>query len=142
MASKRHTRLPRRERRLALVVDDDPDARELACYTLVVQGFDVVEASNGRDALELLLVADRLPQIILLDLHMPVMTGWEFLVARRTHPHIASIPVLITSGSGERLRSEVCALDAVVDYLPKPLDLEQLRGKLAANTRSSRPSMH
>jgi CheY-like chemotaxis protein len=75
---------------------------------------------------------------VLLDLHMPVMPGWEFLVARRAHPDIASIPVLITSGSGEHLRSEVCAFEDVIDYLPKPLDIDVLRGRLAVTSRSRR----
>ena len=81
-----------------LVVDDDPDVRVLLEMCLVLEGFDVMTASNGRHAL--LRLNEMHPALILLDLMMPVMDGYTFLEERRRDPQLSSIPVvIITAGA-------------------------------------------
>jgi two-component system chemotaxis response regulator CheY len=102
-----------------LVVDDDPDIRELLVSVLSDDGYEAESARNGRDALEVL---DRWPaDLIVLDLMMPVMDGWTF--ARRMKEKWA-IPFVVLSAATdvERHAQEIGAADVI----PKPFDLERL----------------
>jgi CheY-like chemotaxis protein len=78
-----------------LVVDDDPSVRERLRSTLERQGWSVVEAVNGRDALTKVMHGP--PRAILLDLNMPVMDGFQFLHDLREKPGCADIPVIVFS---------------------------------------------
>ena len=79
----------------ALLVEDDAVTREMMARTLVKEGWEVSEASNGREALDIL--ADLSPQLILLDLMMPVVDGFEFLTALRARPECQHIPVIVVT---------------------------------------------
>jgi signal transduction histidine kinase len=103
--------------RSVMLIDDDADARALVGWTLRDRGYDVVECSDGRDALERLRGACR-PDVIVLDLVMPVMDGWEFRVEQKGDPALAGIPVIALSGDSS---SKAAAIDADA-YLVKPLD--------------------
>jgi len=108
-----------------LVVDDHEDTRSFLRVMLEDEGIGVVEAEHGKAALELLVSRPDLePCLIVLDLEMPVMSGWEFLAIARTYPDLADIPVVVTSGS--EAKSEALDHGAVVDYLAKPVDLRRL----------------
>ena len=97
--------------------------REMVCQALKLAGFDVMEASSGGEALDLLR-SNAWIGVILLDLKMPDMDGWRFRLAQRTDPRLAAIPTVITTGAP---LSEVldCDLKAA-DYLLKPVGLEHL----------------
>ena len=95
----------------ALVVDDDPLAREIMVRLLVAEGFAVREATNGREALAC--IAERRPRLVLLDLEMPVMDGGEFLHALRQHPEWRTVPVLVVTAQ-DLGPSERAALDGAV----------------------------
>ncbi len=107
--------------RTVLVVDDDSGVRELLTRSLSFEGFDVMEAANGQDALTQLRTGRR-PGVIVLDLRMPVMDGWAFRVAQRADPRIARIPVVILSGADAHRFQEIEAVAA----LEKPVSLSQL----------------
>jgi len=109
-----------------LIVDDDCDARELVGRALSKTGMRVTEATNGLEALRLLLSQTPLPSVMLVDLEMPVMAGWEFLEARSSYPRLATIPVLISSASGDIRTTNPRTHGAVAGYLPKPVDLTAL----------------
>jgi two-component system, cell cycle response regulator DivK len=79
-----------------LLVDDYPDAREMYCEYLEFSGFDVVEAANGLEALER--AAEESPDIILMDLSLPIMDGWEATRRLKADPRTASIPVVALTG--------------------------------------------
>jgi CheY-like chemotaxis protein len=109
-------------RRLILVVDDDPDLRELLALALTTDDVEVACAGNGREALGLL--DQRRPDLILLDMRMPVMDGWEF--SRRLDRRADRPPVVVVtaaSDSAERAR-EVHA----EAWLGKPFEVEDVRG--------------
>ena len=104
-----------------LVVEDNDDVREMMAVTLELEGHEVTTAINGRDALNQLRAGHR-PCVILLDLMMPVMNGWEFRRALESDPVLKTVPVVIVSAATAEL---IQATDAAA-YLPKPLDMEQL----------------
>jgi CheY-like chemotaxis protein len=103
------------------VVEDDVDTRDMLGKFLELEGFQVEVASNGKQALDRL-AAGVHPCVILLDLMMPVMDGWQFRREQARHREIAEIPVIVVSAAGRERMTEI---DANA-YLSKPVDLEQL----------------
>jgi two-component system response regulator MprA len=81
-----------------LIVEDDRDIRECIADALEVEGYSVALAGNGREALEKLRAGVR-PELILLDLLMPVMSGWEFRHEQLADPLLSGIPVVVVSAS-------------------------------------------
>jgi CheY-like chemotaxis protein len=108
---------------LVLVVDDDPDIREMIGQALELEGWSVVGAANGEEALRVARVGPR-PDVILLDLMMPVMNGWEFIDEQRRDSVLSTIPVVLISGD-ERL-TEKAGKARVAGFLKKPMDLVEL----------------
>jgi CheY-like chemotaxis protein len=106
-----------------LVVEDEDTIGQVLTETLADEGFEVRRAQNGCEALEVL--GSWLPQLILLDLMMPVMDGWTFRAAqRRLDGGAAVVPVIILSAAREAsVRSD--ELDAV-EALSKPFELNQV----------------
>ena len=93
--------------RLLLVVDDDPGIRDSLADLLHDEGYVVMTAVNGQDALTRLRASDSLPCVILLDLMMPVMSGPEFYHEMRNDPALADIPVVVISADGNaRLKAQ------------------------------------
>jgi two-component system NtrC family sensor kinase len=109
------------ERKVILLVEDDYSIREAVYDILEGEGYDVVQAENGREALERLR-AGAPPDLIVLDLRMPVMDGWEFRAAQKNDPNLATIPVLAVSADGSA-KAEAIAAEG---YLRKPLSTSTL----------------
>lgn len=86
---------PGSQHKSILVVEDDLQALEALADLLESSGYEVERAQNGREALDVLGSSNARPCLILLDLSMPVMDGWEFLRSQRARPAIASIPVIV-----------------------------------------------
>ena len=109
--------------RKLLLVEDDRDLREALCQLLNDSGYDVVCAENGREALEYLAGAPP-PCVVLLDLMMPVMNGWEFRAEQSKNQRISDIPVVVVTADG---RADLKALAlGVDDYLRKPIQIDRL----------------
>lgn len=106
-----------------LAVDDDYDVLLALQDVLEMEGYRVIPARSGREALDLLHRGLR-PALILLDLMMPDVSGWEFLAEQRQDVELARIPVVVVSGQGLSTR-EVASL-GVAGYLKKPVDLDEL----------------
>jgi CheY-like chemotaxis protein len=107
-----------------LVVEDDPDALEALGDLLESHGYAVISARHGAEALELL-GRSPLPRLIVLDLLMPTMDGWEFRRRQKNDPRIAHIPVVVVSASSAAKPIEA---DTV---LRKPVDIDRLLETIA-----------
>ena len=79
-----------------LVVDDDADIRHSLTEILVDEGYDALTAGNGREALSMIR-ANHLPSLIVLDLTMPIMDGYEFLIEQRRDDALAGLPVVVVT---------------------------------------------
>jgi CheY-like chemotaxis protein len=104
-----------------LVVDDDADIRDSLREVLEDEGYSVVCLSNGREALDYLKKTAPHPCVILLDLMMPVMDGWQFRREQKQDPAIADIPLVVITATGKR----PVLIDAA-ELVMKPLDLNRL----------------
>jgi CheY-like chemotaxis protein len=104
-----------------LVVDDDQDIRDSLREVLEDEGYEVACVANGREALDYLKAAPTKPCVILLDLMMPVMDGWQFRKEQKQDPDIAAIPLVVITATGKRQ----VLIDAA-DLVMKPLDLNRL----------------
>lgn len=107
-----------------LLVDDDPSIREVLAELLEDEGYTVARATDGADALRLLRQQQEPPCLILLDLMMPTMNGWEFRDAQRRDPALAPIPVIAISAHAD-IELAAAQLDAA-GCLAKPVDIERL----------------
>jgi CheY-like chemotaxis protein len=106
-----------------LLVEDDKDIREAVSAVLESEGYTVLTAGNGKEALAIL---DRgQPCVVLLDLMMPVMSGWDFMDEVKKNKRLEDIPVVVVSAYSER-RAE-----GVRRVLKKPLDVNQLLAAVA-----------
>jgi CheY-like chemotaxis protein len=123
---------PTRPRAPVMVVEDDPDQREAVILALESEGYAVVAAESGVEALESLESGLR-PCMILLDLMMPEMDGVHFRKAQLASATLAEIPVVVVSAFGQLTRAKHLQ---VADYLPKPLDFDRL---LAVIERVTQP---
>jgi CheY-like chemotaxis protein len=104
-------------RRTVLVVDDDEMVRESLALALELEGYATVRACDGIDALLALRTGAR-PDVILLDLEMPLMPGWEFRERQLADPDLATIPVVVVSSSPRAVSAD--------RRLQKPFDLDAL----------------
>jgi CheY-like chemotaxis protein len=104
-----------------LIVEDDADLREMMAQLLTLEGFRAATATNGQDALNYLKHGQQ-PDLILLDLMMPVMDGWEFRKRQTADPAIARVPVVVLSAVDPTRSTD---LDAAA-ILKKPLDFDRL----------------
>jgi chemosensory pili system protein ChpA (sensor histidine kinase/response regulator) len=121
---------------LVMIVDDSLTVRKITSRLLTREGFDVLTAKDGLDALQLL--GERVPDAVLLDIEMPRMDGFELAKTMKADPRLAHIPVImITSRTAAKHRARAQEL-GVDGYLGKPYQedelLRQLRGVLALHT--------
>jgi CheY-like chemotaxis protein len=106
-----------------LIVEDDPALREALSQVLADEGYGLASARDGLEAVNYLKKGNR-PDVILLDLSMPVVNGWEFRMFQKRDPDLARIPVvLVTAGSYSR--EDVAWLEPS-DLIHKPVDLARL----------------
>jgi CheY-like chemotaxis protein len=106
-----------------LVIEDDPDAREVISEILRADGHRPVEAADGREALKSLHAGLR-PGLIILDMLMPGMDGWQFRRAQCADESLAKIPVVVVSGARAARNSAI--LGGAVAFLSKPVSPEAL----------------
>jgi CheY-like chemotaxis protein len=107
-----------------LVVDDDPDVLDATRFVLESAGYNVSTAANGAEALDRL-HNEATPCVILLDLMMPVMNGWEFRAEQAQDPKLATIPVIVVTGAGRMAPAAATFLGAAW-LLEKPVALPLL----------------
>ena len=106
-----------------LVVDDDPSIRRMIVAALKRDGYSFLEAANGRDALDIM--RSEHPDVVVLDLMMPILSGWDVLQERQNEDELKRIPIIIVSANRDpelatAVDSGICA------FLPKPFDIGAL----------------
>ena len=106
-----------------LIIEDNATTREALTTLLEGVGYGVTGAANGREALDYLRQAEP-PCVILLDLSMPVMSGWQFRREQRHDPALAPIPVVVLSGESDLPR--IAASLGVAGHFPKPVEFGEL----------------
>lgn len=121
-----------------MIVDDDNDVRSALAELLEEEGFSVVGAPNGLEALARLRAGMVHPAVILLDLMMPGMDGWDFRSEQMRDPELANVPVVVVSASGfspESIRTQF----RPAAYVEKPIERTALLDVIRAVVRSGPP---
>jgi two-component system, OmpR family, phosphate regulon response regulator PhoB len=121
-----------------LLVEDEPSQREVLTYNLQAEGFHVVSAENGEDAL--LLVSEVLPDVILLDWMLPNVSGIEVCRRLKLRPETRGVPIIMLSARSEevdRVRGLETGAD---DYIIKPYSVVELIARVRAALRRTRPA--
>jgi two-component system, OmpR family, phosphate regulon response regulator PhoB len=126
-------------RATVLLVEDEPSQREILRYNLEAEGFEVVAASNGEEALER--VAEGLPDLILLDWMMPHVSGLEVCRRLRAKPETKGIPILMLSARSEEVDKVRGLETGADDYVIKPYSVAELMARLRAHLRRARPAV-
>ena len=112
-----------REAAVVLVIDDDRDARSAMRTLLEENHFGVVEADDGKDAIHYLTSDKPEPALIVTDLAMPDMTGWEFVNILQAYVRLSIIPVLVVSA--HQLHDQPVRDDGVLEFFSKPVEPER-----------------
>ena len=112
-----------------LVADDDRDIVDLVRYNLQKEGFAVLTAGNGTAAVE---QASQLPDLIILDVMMPGLNGWEVMKKLKAAPRTANIPIVFLTAKSSEV-DEVLGLElGADDYLLKPISIPKLLARVRA----------
>jgi len=114
-----------------LIVDDAPEVRMLVGRFLAVKGFDVVEAADGIRGLATAL--EERPDVVLMDLNMPVMDGFRATRQFRAHPELADVMVIALTAEDDAASREAIFAAGCDAFVRKPIDFEQLMSKLTPN---------
>lgn len=112
-----------------LVVEDEPNLRKLIKTNLAASGYEVVTAADGEEGLSL--TQEIKPDIVLLDIRMPGMSGWDVLIALKTNPKVKKVPVIIMTASAPE-ESEQYKMRSMraAGYLVKPFGVDVLLDKV------------
>lgn len=111
-----------------LVVEDEADIRNLIVLTLQFNGFQVEEAANGEEAVEK--ASDLTPDLILMDIRMPKMTGYQACQILKNQPHTKNIPIVFLSAKSQDAEIQTGLDLGAAEYLVKPFDPAQLPDKI------------
>lgn len=107
-----------------LIAEDEPDIRDLIAFTLRFAGHEVVAVSNGEEVLEALPL--QRPDLVLMDVRMPRMTGFEACVQMKATPQLKDIPVVFLSAKGQEAEIQEGLRAGAVEYLLKPFAPDEL----------------
>ena len=113
-----------------LIAEDERDIRDLVAFSLKFGGFDVVQAANGAEAVERALV--EFPDLILMDVRMPKMTGYEACKALKAMPAMQHIPVVFLSAKGQESEIQQGVEAGAEEYILKPFAPDELTKQIKA----------
>jgi DNA-binding response OmpR family regulator len=105
-----------------LVVDDSPTIRRVVCSILERQGYDAAQATDGEDALEVLVSGEVKADLLLVDFVMPRLNGYQLCRELRARPDLAAMPVVLMSAKGDRIREQFVSQTGALDAITKPFD--------------------
>jgi len=113
-----------------LIAEDERDIRDLITFTLRFAGYEVVSASNGEEAVSQAL--QEIPDLILLDVRMPRMTGYEACAKIKENQKTKDIPIVFLSAKGQETEIQAGLNAGAVEYLLKPFAPDQLTSRIQA----------
>jgi CheY-like chemotaxis protein len=113
-----------------LIAEDERDIRDLVTFTLGFAGYEVVAASNGEEAVNL--ARQEIPDLILMDVRMPRMTGYEACAVLKADEKMKDIPVIFLSAKGQDTEIQTGLQAGAVEYLLKPFAPDQLTERIQA----------
>ena len=113
-----------------LIAEDERDIRDLITFTLRFANYEVVAASNGEEAV--ILARKEIPDLILMDVRMPRMTGYEACAAIKAEPNLKNIPVIFLSAKGQDSEIQAGLQAGATEYLLKPFAPDQLTARIQA----------
>jgi DNA-binding response OmpR family regulator len=113
-----------------LIAEDERDIRDLITFTLGFAGYKVVAAANGEEAVNL--ARQEMPDLILMDVRMPRMTGYEACALMKADPKMKDIPVIFLSAKGQDSEIQTGLQAGAADYLLKPFAPDQLTARIQA----------
>lgn len=125
------------KKRRVLLVDDDVNTRTMIGMFFGEIGWDVEEASNGREGVDA--AVSNPPDLIVLDCDMPVMTGPDALVILHKNPKTIGVPVLMVTARGTLDDVEACLSRGATDFVQKPLDLKRFMEKVEKIVPAPKP---
>jgi len=114
-----------------LVVDDDPNARDIVRMYLEAKGYRVSTAADGKEALAKL--EEVRPELVLLDVMMPGMDGWEVARVIKNHPQFASVRLVMLTARSDFTDKQEGLRSGADDYIVKPIRLEELGERVEKN---------
>ncbi len=112
-----------------LIAEDEPDIRDLVAFTLRFSGYDVVAVGNGEEALTA--ARNEMPDLILMDVRMPRMTGYEACEKMKADPELSKIPVVFLSAKGQESEIRTGIEAGAAEYLLKPFAPSELTERVA-----------
>jgi len=113
-----------------LIAEDERDIRDLITFTLRFAGYEVIAASNGEEATAL--AKQEIPDLILLDVRMPRMTGYEACTVIKADERLKNIPVIFLSAKGQEAEIQAGLQAGATEYLLKPFAPDQLTTRIKA----------
>jgi DNA-binding response OmpR family regulator len=113
-----------------LIAEDERDIRDLITFTLGFAGYEVVAAANGEEAVNL--ARQEIPDLVLMDVRMPRMTGYEACAAMKADAKLKDIPVIFLSAKGQDSEIQTGLQAGAVEYLLKPFAPDQLTARIQA----------
>lgn len=112
-----------------LVVDDEPDILMSVSQTLEIFGYNTVKAKNGQECIEKLCEMKNNPDLVLLDIMMPEISGWDIAAKIKDNPDWKKIPIVFLTAKGDTMSIGMGNLTAE-DYIIKPFDIKDLKQRL------------
>jgi DNA-binding response OmpR family regulator len=113
-----------------LIAEDEPDIRDLVAFTLRFAGYEVITANNGEEAVQV--ASHMLPDLILMDVRMPRMTGYDACRAMKAIPSLRETPVVFLSAKGQESEVQTGLEAGAEEYLLKPFAPDQLTDRVRA----------
>ncbi len=111
-----------------LIAEDEPDIRELVAFMLRFAGYEVLAASNGEEAVEA--ATHNIPDLVLMDVRMPRMTGYDACRIMKANPDLRDIPVVFLSAKGQESEIQSGLEAGAEEYLLKPFSPDELTNRV------------
>jgi DNA-binding response OmpR family regulator len=114
-----------------LIAEDERDIRDLITFTLTYAGYEVLQATNGEEAVKIALTEK--PDLILLDVRMPYMNGYEACIKMKSEESLQDLPVVFLSAKGQETEVQTGLQAGAVEYILKPFSPDELIERVRIN---------